>query len=233
VAQTVGSRGAAVVLVARSEEALAAVAGDIEAAGGQALAAPADVSDWAACMQVAEAALSRFGRIDALVNNAGVVRPLATTGSADPAEWRRCIEINLLGPFYMARATLEALRQSEGRVINISSGAATLPLAGAGAYCATKAGLNHFTAVLAAEEPRVTVLAVRPGVVDTDMQAELRSQAAGGMPADQVAYYRRLKAENRLEPPNVPGRAVAWLALHAPAEWSGHFISYDDPRIQA
>ena len=74
---------------------------------------------------------------------------------------------------------------------------------------------------------------VRPGVTDTAMQAELRGQADGGMPAEQVVYYRRLKSESRLEPPEVPGRAIAWLALSAPLAWSGRFISYDDPEIPA
>ena len=231
VGRCLGEQGAAVVLVARTEGALTRIAGDIEAAGGRSLAVGGDVSHWGACAGVVETAMRRFGRIDALVNNAGVVQPLATTAGADPALWRRCLEVNLLGPFHMIRAALDALRLRNGRVVNVSSGAATLPLAGAGAYCATKAALNHFTRVLAAEEPEVTAVAVRPGVVDTSMQAELRNQAVGGMPDDMVAYYRRLKAENRLERPEVPGRAIAWLALNAPLGWSGRFIDYDDPEI--
>jgi len=231
IAKSLAARGTAVVLVARTETALKTAAADIVSRGGRCLPVTADVADPTACGQVVATTLARFGRIDALVNNAGVVRPLAVTGAADPAEWRRCIDINLLGPFYMIRAALAALRQTRGRIINISSGAATLPLAGAAAYCASKAALNHFTAVLAAEEPQVTALAVRPGVVDTDMQAELRNQKEGGMPADQVAYYRGLKSEGRLEPPDVPARAIAWLALQAPREWSGRFVSYDDRQI--
>lgn len=231
IARSLAAQGANVVRVARTERALSAAAAEIESGAGRCLAAAADVTDWAACQAVVEMTLDGFGRIDALVNNAGVVRPLAATATADPAEWRRCIETNLLGPFYMTRAALAALRQTRGRIINVSSGAATLPLAGAAAYCASKAALNHFTAVLAAEEPQVTALAVRPGVVDTDMQAELRNQKESGMPADQVAYYQGLKSEGRLEPPDVPGRAIAWLALQAPRGWSGRFVSYDDRQI--
>jgi hypothetical protein len=70
-------------------------------------------------------------------------------------------------------------------------------------------------------------------VVDTDMQRVLRTPESGSLPKPQVAYYRRLKDDNRLEPPNVPGRIIAWLALEAPLEWSGEFLSYDDPRMVA
>lgn len=76
-----------------------------------------------------------------------------------------------------------------------------------------------------------TTLAVRPGVVDTDMQALLREQGPKAMPSDTASYYRKLKEERQLEDPRVPARSIAWLALRAPAEWSGRFLDYDDPRV--
>jgi NAD(P)-dependent dehydrogenase (short-subunit alcohol dehydrogenase family) len=91
--------------------------------------------------------------------------------------------------------------------------------------------LNHFSRVLAAEEPRLTVVAVRPGVVDTRMQDTIRQKGARVMPAEQLAYYQSLKASGQLEKPEVPGRSLAWLALHAPVEFSGQFLNYDDPSI--
>jgi len=65
------------------------------------------------------------------------------------------------------------------------------------------------------------------------MQEVLRTRESGLLPEAQVAYYQQLKDEKRLEPPRVPGRAIAWLALSAPREWSGDFLNYDDPRIVA
>ena len=106
-----------------------------------------------------------------------------------------------------------------------------MALATVSAYCTGKAALNHLTRVLAAEEPAVTALTVRPGVVDTDMQAILRNEADNAMPVEQIAYYRQLKERGELEPPQIPARAIAWLALHAPREFSGRFLDYDDPRI--
>jgi len=231
VAHWLAKAGAAVTLVARSEENLQQVAADVRRLGGSAHVVAADVADVHNCRLAVKTTLEQFGRIDALVNNAGVVQPLAPIADTDPDEWRRNIEVNLFAPYYLVRAAIAALRQHKGRVVNVSSGAANLALETVSAYCTGKAALNHFTRVLAAEEPTVTALAVRPGVVDTDMQATLRNEADNAMPADQMAYYRQLKAHGALEAPEIPARAIAWLALYGPREFSGQFLDYDDPRI--
>jgi NAD(P)-dependent dehydrogenase (short-subunit alcohol dehydrogenase family) len=231
VARWLGKAGAAVALVARSGDKLKQVALDVKRLGGAPLPMVADVADPGACSGVVEETVGEFGRIDALVNNAGMVDPLAFVAMADTESWRYAIEVNLLGPFYMARASILELRNNRGRVVNVSSGAATTPIQAASAYCAAKAGLNHFTRVLAAEEPSVVCVTMRPGVVDTDMQAVIRQVGPAAMPPDQFAYYQGLKDEGKLEPPWVPARSIAWLALHAPLEWSGHFLNYDDPNI--
>ena len=218
-------------LVAKNEARLEDVAEKVKSHGGTPLAIPADVAVWEQCLEVIDKALRVFGRIDAVVNNAGIFEPLAPIGRTDPAAWRYNIEVNLLGPFYMVKAALPSLRERGGRVVNVSSGAARHPIQGGSAYCAAKAGLTHFTAVLAAEEEGVTSVAVRPGVVDTDMQVLLRREGPRAMPPDQASYYERLKTEGLLENPDVPGRSIAWLALQAPSGWSGQFLDYDDPRV--
>ena len=191
----------------------------------------ADVSDFHACRTAVETTRDHFGRIDSLVNNAGIVQPLAPIADTDPDDWRHSIEVNLFGSFYLVRAAISDLRKHKGRIVNVSSGAATMALENASAYCTGKAALNHFTRVLAAEEPAVTALTVRPGVVDTDMQAILRNEGDNAMPVEQIAYYRQLKERGELEPPQIPARAISWLALSAPREFSGQFLDYDDPRI--
>ena len=77
----------------------------------------------------------------------------------------------------------------------------------------------------------MTALTVRPGVVDTGMQAVLRNEADNALPVDRIAYYQQLKERGELEPPEIPARAIAWLALFAPPDFSGDFLDYDDPRI--
>jgi NAD(P)-dependent dehydrogenase (short-subunit alcohol dehydrogenase family) len=231
VARWLGTQGVYVALVARSKNLLDMVANDVVQLGGQAVSLPADVSVAPSCRQVIDKTLTQFHRIDAVVNNAAVVSPLAQIASADVNAWRYAIEVNLLGPFYLTKFALPALKASHGRIINTSSGAAHTPIPGASAYCASKAGLTHLTRILAQEFPEITALSVRPGVVDTDMQFQLRRDGRQSLKPEQFAYYDGLKKNNGLEPPEVPGRSIAWLALRAPRHMTGEFRSYDDPDI--
>jgi len=230
-ALSLAARDAAVCLVARSKKKLLAVEKGILEKGGRAMAVQADVADVDACRHIVQKSIEHFGRLDALVNNAGVLGPLAYTTEAAPLAWLDTLKVNVMGPYHLARAALPWLRESTGRIVNVSSGAATTPLAGAGAYCVSKAALNHLTRILAVEEPIVTSVAVRPGVVDTPMQTTLRETAPSVMPKDLADYYQDLEIAGKLEPPQVPGKAIAWLALNAPQEWSGRFLNYDDPEI--
>jgi NAD(P)-dependent dehydrogenase (short-subunit alcohol dehydrogenase family) len=233
VAGWLAKAGAGLTLVARSEGDLRRVAAALESPGGAPLVCGADVSNYDACRRVVENTLARFGRIDSLVNNAGIVQPIAAIYDSDPADWRYNIEVNLIGPFNLISAAIFHLRMREGRVVNVSSGAANLALENLSAYCTAKAALNHFTRVLAAEEPALTAISVRPGVVDTAMQTYIRRQGSQAMPAEQVAYYQQLKDQGQLEPPETPARSIAWLALHAPRQFSGQFFDYEDPRIRS
>jgi NAD(P)-dependent dehydrogenase (short-subunit alcohol dehydrogenase family) len=231
VAGWLAKAGAGVTLLARSNKNLHMVAENVRRLGGEPLVCGADAADYEACLAAVENTMQRFGRIDALVNNAGIIQPISAVAQCDPAEWRYNIEVNLIGPFNLTRAALSVLRRQEGRIVNVSSGAANIALETISAYCAAKAGLNHFSRVMAAEEAALTVLAVRPGVVDTDMQTYIRTEGPKAMPADQSAYYTKLKDQGELEPPEIPARSIAWLALHAPRQLSGRFLEYDDPQV--
>jgi len=233
VGRWLGKVRASIVLVARSENELMRVVEEIEVLGGTPLAIPADVSDPEACRNVIEQTVAKFGRMDALVNNAGIFQPVASIADADAGAWKRSIEVNLIGPFYMTKFAIPELRKSRGRVVNVSSGAAVVSIKAGSSYCAAKAGLNHFTAVLAEEEPDITCILMRPGVVDTHMQAVIRQEGPGVMPTSQIAYYQSLKDKGELEPPEVPARAIAWLSLYATKAVSGQFLDYDDPMIRA
>lgn len=226
-----GKIGASVVLVARNEDRLKQTSHTIERLGGNILIQNADVADVDACREVVDTTLSRYQRIDALVNNAGVIAPLSNIARANISQWRTAIDINLLGPFYLTHFALDSLASVNGRIINVSSGAANIPLPAASAYCASKAALTHFTRVLAAEVSNITAVSIRPGVVDTPMQDQIRSEGPAAMQPEQIAYYQDLKTKGRLEPPEVPARSIAWLALNAPHGMSGNFVNYDDTDI--
>jgi NAD(P)-dependent dehydrogenase (short-subunit alcohol dehydrogenase family) len=231
VARWLGKVGAGVTLIARSPEPLERVGQDVEHLGGVAFTIHGDVADEETCRGAVKKTIDRFGHVDALVSNAAIFEPIASVASADAEAWRHNIEVNLLGPFHMAKAGIPHLLKQKGRIINVSSGAANTPVQTASAYCASKAALVQFTRVLAAEEPSLTVLALRPGMVDTEMHALIRREGPKAMTPEQVAYYQSLKTEGKLEPPAVPARSIAWLSLHAPRDWSGQFINYDDPQI--
>jgi NAD(P)-dependent dehydrogenase (short-subunit alcohol dehydrogenase family) len=230
-ARWMGKKSTEVVLVARSADRLLQVAQQVESLGASALTIPADVADPVACRKVVDETLKRFSRIDALVNNAGIISPLASILEADINQWRTAVEVNLLGPFYLTHFALPSLISTHGRIVNISSGASGIPIPAASAYCASKAALTHFNRVLAEEVPDITTSCVRPGVVDTPMQDKIRQEGSAVMNPAQVTYYHDLKVNNQLEPPEVPARSVAWLALHAPHSMSGEFLNYDDPVI--
>ncbi len=191
----------------------------------------ADVADPSSCERAVAETIAAFGRLDALVNNAGILEPVTRIADADPGQWRHNLAVNLLGPFYLSRCAIPHLRITRGRIVNISSGAAVKAIPGWSAYCAAKAALTHFTRQLAAEEPHITAVALRPGVVDTAMQALIRRARPGAMTAEQSAYFQSLKDRGELLDPAVPARAAAWLALSAPAALSGHFIDFDDRRL--
>ena len=233
VAKWLAKAGASVVLMARSQIKLDQIATALVQYQGNVAVFVGDVANYYHCAQCVKKAVDQFGHVDALVNNAGTLTPLQPISTTDPALWCRNIEVNLCGPFNLTQATLPELVKHKGRIINISSGAAQTVIQGASAYCAAKAGLNHFTRVVAAENPDITAIAVRPGVVDTPMQEVLRQEGPQVMPAQQAAYYQNLQKNNLLEPPEVPGRAVAWLALYAPQTFSGKFVNYDDANITA
>lgn len=228
-ASIIAHMGANVVLAARSEELLQEVADEIIQSGGQALAVAGDLRELKTCQRVVEDAIRRFGGIDGLVNNAGILGPLATIANAVPSAWTENWEINVLSPVMLTKTALPHLRTSRGRLVHISTGMAVRSVAGTSAYNMAKAALNMFSATLALEEPFITTIALRPGGVDTDLQATLRAEGAVAMDPEVFKKY----STRKLLPPEVPGRAVATLVLYAPHDWSGKFISYDDDDVQA
>jgi NAD(P)-dependent dehydrogenase (short-subunit alcohol dehydrogenase family) len=228
VARILAEMGTAVVLNARSAEPLHALMAEIETNGGTALALPGDVGQLETCRWLVAETIETFGRLDAVVHNAGVIDPIAPIAEADPQAWQTAVSVNLLGPVWLTQAALPHLRRQQGRVISISSGAAEYGIAGWGAYCATKGALNQFNRVLAEEEKEVTAVAIRPGVVDTVMQNEIREKGATGMLPEAHNRFVAMHEQGNLLPPEKPGRVIALLALHAPKDWNGRFLSWDD-----
>jgi meso-butanediol dehydrogenase/(S,S)-butanediol dehydrogenase/diacetyl reductase len=159
-------------------ETLQAIANEIEARHGvQALPVQADVTDPASVATLLELTMAQFGRLDILINNAGVAVGPAPVAQMDPAAWRKTLEVNLTGTFYVTQTALPALIQTSqahghGRIINMSSLAATHPKPFLSAYAASKAGVVAFTQSLAQEVASfgITANALLPGDIDTDFK---------------------------------------------------------------
>jgi NAD(P)-dependent dehydrogenase (short-subunit alcohol dehydrogenase family) len=225
-------QGAQVVLAARSESLLEMQAEQIRQRGGTALAVAGDVGRADDCRRIVERTLEAFGTIDALVNNAATVEPLDAITDIGPAAWSRHLAVNLLGPIMLCQLAIPHLRQAQGRVVNVTSHGADLAIPGTSAYATSKAALNRFSRVLAAEEPAITVILFIPGEVDTAMQAVIRAQARGKTPDEIYQFFVDLHEQGQLLPPETPAEAAVTLALHAPPEWSGEILEWDDERVQ-
>lgn len=232
-ARSLGAFGAGVTVVARGTGALERVAAQVAHAGGDPVVVAVDVTEPTAARTIVDATLERWGRIDGVVNNAATVEPMQRAHALDTAAWQATFLLNAAAPAALTGAALPALRATAGRVVNLSSTAAALAIAGLGPYCASKAALAHLTRVLAIEEPGVTAVNVQPGPVDTEMHVSLRADPNRSLEAKRHALYERLLADGELRTADVPGRAIAWLALFAPASWTGLEVQHDDARITA
>jgi 3-oxoacyl-[acyl-carrier protein] reductase len=177
-ARALAAAGAAVMLVARDGALVSSVARDIAAKGARAEALPCDVSNYAAIEKVVAQAKAHLGGIDILINNAGVIDPIAEVAASDPAAWAENISINLIGAYHVLRAVLPGmLTKGGGSIVNISSGAAYRPLEGWSAYCAGKAGLAMLTRSVALDTAGkgIRIFGFSPGTIDTDMQVKIRA----------------------------------------------------------
>ena len=164
--------GASLVVNSRSEDSVRPVAEEVEGLGADVLAVAADVSDAEDVKRLVDAAVERFGRIDVLVNNAGLLGPRVEISDYSEDEWRRVLDANLTGPFLVSKATIPHVPEG-GSIINVVSGVSVEGRAEWGAYSVSKFGIEGLTQILAAElqEKGVRVNAVDPGGMRTGMRA--------------------------------------------------------------
>ncbi len=190
----------------------------IEAEGVQALLVHVDVRDWAQVSAMARAALDRFGRIDVLVNNAGVIG-VAPVVAMTEEQWDLVIDVNLKGTFLCSKAVApRMIERHSGRIINISSQAGRRGSPGVAHYCATKFGVIGFTQSLALELAQfgVTVNAICPGVVDSAMWREhllpaLSALRGGNIDETWETFVRDRIPLHRPQTPDDIGQAAVFL----------------------
>ena len=199
------------------------VAEACRAAGGEGAALPGDVAQDADCRRMLDDDADRWGRLDVLVNNAGMTRP-AAPGDLDALQaedFAAVFAVNVTGAWQMTRAAVPLLRAARGGVVNVSSHAGASGVGSSAAYAASKGALNTLTLSLARQlAPDIRVNAVCPGFVDTDWMA-------AWVPGAQIDAFKRTTADaaplKRLVTPGDVAEAIVWLA-RAPAITGQHIV---------
>ena len=211
--------GTGVVLAARSLDAIDRIAREIRADGGQAVAVRCDVSNYDDTEKAMTTAVDTFGRLDILINNAGVIDPVTRLADSDPEAWARVADINYKGVYYGLRAALPIMiEQGAGVIVNISSGAALRPMEGWSHYCSTKAAVLMLTRCVDEEyrQQGIRAVGLSPGTVATDMQVAIK--ASGINPVSQLDPSVHIPAE-------WVAKAVLWLCSEAASDLSGEDFS--------
>ncbi|MGE0152238.1 MAG: SDR family NAD(P)-dependent oxidoreductase [Reyranellaceae bacterium] len=226
IATTLAANGAAVAVVARDGARAKKVADGLIVKGGKAAAFACDVADYAAVEAMLAKVEDRLGPVSIVVNNAGVIDPIAPLAQSDPQQWAENIRVNLIGGYNVVRATLPGLLRARGTLLNMSSGAAHRPLEGWSAYCAGKAGFRMLTEALALEckSQGLRVFGLSPGTVDTDMQVKIR--ASGINPVSQIP-------REQLARPEDPAKATLYLCGKEADDLIGTEVSLRDPAFRA
>lgn len=216
-ARELARAGLNVVLAARSGADIERIAAEITEAGDEVLAVTCDVADYGSVAALVERAVDAFGAVDLLVNNAGIINPIARLSESDPEAWNAVIDVNVKGVYHGVRAVLPVMvKQGGGTIVNISSGAAYGPLEGWSHYCASKAAALMVTRAVDKEyrDKGIRSVGLSPGTVATQMQVDIK--ASGINPVSQMDPAAHA-------PPEWIGRAIVWLA----GEGADQFLGED------
>ena len=204
--------GSRVVVAANVEDEVRRVAEEIGRSGPPALAVTMDVRDPGSIASMVDRVMNEFGRVDILVNNAGVVGKRFFLHESDDEIWRRTIEVNLIGTYYVTKAILpKMIDQKQGRIINMGSISGKQASPTNSAYCASKHGVIGLTRTVAVEVgllglPRITVNAICPGVVNTDMLTG-KGRILDGF-AELFGTTREAVMEERVKPLSIQRRIL-------------------------
>ncbi|KAG6837417.1 hypothetical protein H0H93_009511 [Arthromyces matolae] len=194
------------------------------------LIVPCDVAEESSVKDAIARAEQTFKHVDGLVLNAGILEPLGSIGEDTPlSAWKNHFDVNFFSLVSTIKATLPNLRKSQngGRIVFVSSGAAVKGSAGWGPYSAGKAAMNSLCRTMAEEEPSIVSVALRPGMVNTDMQVTLRANPGSVLAEKDHEKFVKAHREGKLVSPEDAGHVIAALSIRGQPQLSGQFISWD------
>ncbi len=208
--------GCDVAILSRTEKETIQVKPEIEAFGRRCVALSCDVADSSQVTSAHTAITQKLGKIDILINNAGVIQPMGPIEDIEPEAWMKTLNINLGGSFRWIHACLPDMKKAGwGRIINLSSKVASeIGMEHGNAYSVTKAGIEMLIRNLAheLEGTGVTANALRPGLVDTEMQTYVRTIPAEQAGEESQKFFQELASTNKLLSPTIPAKVIVkWL----------------------
>ncbi|KAF3768810.1 NAD(P)-binding protein [Cryphonectria parasitica EP155] len=215
-----------VVLVARTESELDAVKKQYPS---QVEYIAADLTE----LEITDLAVKFGGQIDGLIVNHGALEPIKRIADSSVDDWKRLYDINFFSALALVQAAIPHLRQTKGRIVLVTSGAASKGYAAWGPYGSSKAALHSLAQHLAVEEKDIVTVSGNPGRTDTGMQKLLREHGKGHMDAADHAGFLAVFEEGKLNKPEGPGRVFAQLALNATPDLSGKWLQWNGPELAA
>jgi NAD(P)-dependent dehydrogenase (short-subunit alcohol dehydrogenase family) len=216
--------GASLVILSRTPSELRETAGKITGLGGKVLSLRADVSKPKDVEKVVHQVLSRFKKIDILMNNAAIIGPLKPTFKIKEREWNQALDINLKGVYLFSKAVIpHMIKQRRGKIINVISGLGEIVMPPFGAYSVAKAGLIHLTRFMAEElkDYDVQVNGLDPGIMDTRMQEEIRGAGSEVLGIELYKQVLGWKKRGELKSPEKVARLAVFLASAASGSFTG------------
>ncbi|MDT7843138.1 SDR family NAD(P)-dependent oxidoreductase [Streptomyces justiciae] len=220
------AEGSKVVVADLNAEAAEKVVGEIEGAGGTAVAVTGDLSEQAVVDRVTATAVERFGGVDVLVNNAGIMDKMSAAADVSDAEWERVIRVNLTAPFLLTRAVLpHMLKAGKGAVVNTASEAGLRGSAAGAAYTASKHGVVGLTKNLAVmyRNQGIRANAIAPGGTATGIAVDVDREAHG--PQALGPYFGNV---GRVSEPEEQAAAIVFLASDAASNINGVVLPVDN-----
>lgn len=197
-----------------------------------------DLTDPSTINAVVEETVQKFGKINSVIFNAGVIEPISHIDSLDIKQMKQLFEVNFFSIVELTQKLIPELRKSaktdriQASCIYVSSLASTSFIDGWLAYGASKAALNHLAMDVHNEEELIRSISIDPGIVDTGMQVNIRQNLGVGMKEDAHKMFLDIHEQGKLLKPEIPGGVCALLAMKGiPEEASGQYLEYCDSRL--